>query len=90
MATEIVGIRFNVSAQTAQAQAQINALASTVDRLETKLTAMGGPKSNHRFHQTAGRLGAPEGNRPSAQHDGRHSGRSTDSYAADGESYRKD
>lgn len=53
MATEIVGIRFNVTAQTAQAQAQINALATTVDRLETKLTAMGGPKSNHRFHQTA-------------------------------------
>lgn len=53
MATEIVGIRFNVTAQTAQAQAQINALASTVDRLETKLTAMGGPKSNHKFNQTA-------------------------------------
>ena len=53
MATEIVGIRFNVSAQTAQAQAQINALATTVDRLETKLTAMGSPKGNHQFDKTA-------------------------------------
>lgn len=53
MATEIVGIRFNVTAQTAQAQAQINALATTVDTLETKLTAMGSPKGNHQFAKTA-------------------------------------
>lgn len=53
MATEIVGIRFNVTAQTAQAQAQINALATTVDTLESKLTAMGSPKGNHQFAKTA-------------------------------------
>ena len=52
MATEIVGIRFNVSAQTAQAQAQINALATTVDRLETKLASMGRPKGNWQFQRT--------------------------------------